>query len=399
MSAPKPSAADFAVAGGTPLFDRPLPVGQLNFPSAERYEDAMRRIMKRRYFTNHGPLVVELEARLEEYLGVRNVLTVTNATIGLYLAALGLGLTGKVVMPAFTFVATAQAMAWAGLEPVFCEVDPDTHQISPATVEAAIEPEVSAVVAVNLWGGSCDPGRLEAWASDQGLPLLFDSAQGFGVSTGGRRLGGFGAAEVFSFHATKVVSSGEGGCIATNDDELAERIRNMRSNYGIRRPIEVPLTVNGRMSEGQAALALMSLDDFEYNRERNASLRNIYRSGLAAVDGSRIVEPTHVEASNHYSLVCEVDAGEFGMTRDRLMEILHAEGVLARRYFFPGVHRTTPFDSDFPRNVDVLPATDHLCSRVMQLPVGALVGHDDVERICDLIGAVKQFAPVLAVNR
>ena len=251
---------DFALVGGTREFLSDLPVGQLYFPSWERYEAAIRDILERQYYTNHGPLVRELETRLESFLGVRNAVTVTNATLGLYLVALALELKGKVLMPAFTFVATAQAFLLAGVEPVFCEVDPISHHMTPDTAEAALEDGVAAVCAVNLWGGSADVPGLTRWARSQGLPLVFDSAHAFGVERSDGRVGRFGRAEVFSFHATKVMSATEGGCICTDDDDLAERIRNMRSNYGIRRAMSVPLIVQARMSEGQAAVGLASLD-------------------------------------------------------------------------------------------------------------------------------------------
>ena len=339
MTGTKRTVGDFAAVGGVPTFDPPLPVGQLYFPDWDRYEGGMRAIFEREYYTNHGPAVKILETRIEEMLGVNHALTVMNASVGLYLVAMALGLKGKVLMPAFTFIATAQAMSWAGMQPVFCDVDEATHQISRETAERGIVPGVEAIVGVNLWGGCCGSESLQRWAAGRDLEVFFDSAQAFGCRTTGGPIGTFGRAEVFSFHATKVVSAGEGGCITTNDDELAELIRNMRSNYGIRSAMDVPLTINARMSEAQATIAMASLDDFDRNVAANARVREVYRRMLQELRGLHIVEPAGVVFSNQQSVVCEIDEAGFGLSRDALIAVLVAEGVVARRYFYPGLHQ------------------------------------------------------------
>lgn len=389
---------DFSVLGGSREFTTDLPVGQLYFPPWERYEEAMRGIIGRRYYTNHGPLVTELEERLEQQLGVRNAVTVSNATMGLYLVTLALGLTGKVIMPAFTFIATAQAARLAGLDPVFCDVDPHTHQVTVATADRAMEEGVEALCAVNLWGGSTDPTTFEDWAASRGVTLFFDSAHGFGVETVSGSLGRFGAAEVFSFHATKILSAAEGGCVCTENDELAERIRNMRSNYGIRRPLRVPLTINARMSEAEAAIALMSLSDLEERMAHNRVVFDTYRSALQSIPGLTLVVPAHVTRTNHQSVVVQLSSDEYGLTRDQLWSVLRAEGVRARRYFKPGIHRSTPFDMLYPGYVDTLPTTDALCDTVLQLPIGAVVTAEDAQRIGELIKAIHQHAEPLRAH-
>ncbi len=381
----KRSAAEFAIAGGEPKFSNVIPVGQLYFPSWERYESAMRDIFHRRYYTNHGPLLERLEARLEEFFGVRHAIAVTNATIGLIMIAKALFRDGKIVVPGFTFVGTAQAVSFAGLDPVFCDVDASTHHLTPELLEEAFEADVRAILAVNLWGGAVDFPSIARFAESKGVPVFYDSAHGIGSRVGDRRLGGFGLAEVFSFHATKVLGSTEGGCICTNDDDLAALLRNMRCGYGMGRIVEVPVTTNGRMSEAQAAIALMSLDDLDEHIARNQSLAARYAAGLADIPGMEICEPSGVDFSNRQYLVCAVDANLFGLSRDQLARLLKAENIYARKYFSPGVHRSVPYATQYPQYVERLKTTDSLCSKLIQLPIGALVTDEDVDNIVGII--------------
>ena len=395
MTTEKRAPTDFAILGGTQAFPRPIPVGQLYFPSWERYEAAMRDLFERGWYTNHGPLAQELEERLAGFFGVRHAITVTNGTIGLMMAAKALGLTGRVVVPSFTFVASAQALTWAGLDVAFCDVDPGTHQLSPETVAPVLTDQVSGILAVNLWGGACDVVGLEVFARKAGVKLFFDSAHGAGATVGGLPLGGFGEMEVFSFHATKVLSATEGGCVCTNDDELAARLRNIRSSYGSGPAVEVPLTSNGRFSEAQAAVALMSLEDYPMIRARNERLVNIYADGLEVVPGVKMVLPAGVDDSNYQYAVVEVDAERLGLNRDALASVLRAENLIVRRYFNPGVHRTVPYRNDPRFEALVLPNTERLCDTLLQLPVGALVSEDDAARVVGLIEAAHRHARAL----
>lgn len=387
------STAPIALLGGTPMFEKPLPVGQLYFPSWDRYAASFRNIFDRQYYTNQGPLVQELEERLKAFLGVRHAICVTNATIGLMMAADAMGLSGKVILPSFTFIASAHSLSWAGLEPVFCDVDPETHQIDVGMASVLIEDSVSAIMGVNLWGDACNIADLSALADSRGVQLYFDSAHSFGCRIGEHTMGGYGRLEVFSFHATKILNSMEGGCICTNDDDLAARLRNIRSGYGVGHRVEVVRTANGRMSEAQAAVALMSLEDFEENRANNERLHSRYMTGLRDIPGLHLVVPSRVSMSNYQYVVCRVDESTFGLSRDDLLAVLRAENVLARRYFHPGAHRSIPYMQVLPQFLDRLPVTDRLCATCIQLPIGALVSEAAVDRICDLLARLPAKAP------
>ena len=382
-------SADLAILGASPGFSALLPVGQLDFPDWGDYESAFRAIFERQYYTNQGPLVNLLEERLAERLQVRHAICVTNATIGLSMVAEALEVGSRVITPAFTFIATAQSLLWTGRIPVFCDVDPQTHHLDIAHLEHLLEEGADAILAVNLWGGACRVHEIESLARRHGVPLYFDSAQAFGSTIGGRPIGGFGRAEVFSFHATKMMSTTEGGCITTNEDDVAERIRNIRSSYGVRTVVPVERTANGRMSEAQAAIGLLSLDVVSSRIARNRVLHDAYRSELAELPGLKILDPQNVDSSNYLYLICEIDELEFGLSRDELHRALHAENIVARRYFTPGIHRTPPFSALMPKSVESLPKTDGLCATVLQLPLGARVSKADVGLACAKIRRIQ----------
>ncbi len=390
--APQSLDAVFALFGAAPVLNRPLPVGQLYFPGWDRYEAAMRNLFERGWYTNHGPLAQQLEARLAERMKVRHVVCVTNATIGLVMACEALGLTGKVILPSFTFIATAQALSWTRLTPVFCDVDPRTHQITAELIEPLIDAETSAILAVNLWGDACPAAPLQALADRHGIRLFFDSAHAMGCEIGGVPVGNFGDCEVFSFHATKVFSSAEGGCIATNDDALAARLRNIRSSYGAGSTVEVSKTSNGRMSEAQAAIGLMNLEDLDTVLARNGATFAQYSTALALVPGVEVHAPRHASKTNHQYIVCEIDEPTFGLSRDVLLGLLKAENIVARRYFYPGAHRSIPYVDELPQYVEALPETDRLNARLLQLPSGALVQPTHVAAVCERIAAAQRHA-------
>ncbi len=387
---------DLAFFGAEPAWAVPLPVGQVYLPAWERFEAAFGGIFQRRYFANHGPLVRELDTRLAEHLGVRHAISVTNATVALMVASKALDLQGKVIVPAFTFPATVQAMTWAGLTPVFCDVDPVTHTLNSRLVEPLLDDDTSAVLGVHLWGRACDPDGLGALCASRNISLFFDAAHAIGCTHRGKPIGGLGRLEVFSFHATKILNGAEGGCLTTNDDELANRIRTVRNFHVSESFVPVPLRINGKMSEAQAAMALLGLDTLHENIARNRGLHEIYLQRASAWKGLRLVVPAEEENSNHQYCVLEVE-DDCTLQRDLLFQLLRTENVHARRYFQPGIHRIPPYGSlAFP--CAHLPVTDALCGSLLQLPLGAMITDHDVERICDLIDFCLWHGEAIAIR-
>ena len=383
-----------AIFGATPLFDHPIPKGQRFFPAWAQYEAMFRDIFERQYYTNHGPLAQELERRLGERLSVRHAMCVTNEFIGLALAGQALGVRGNVVVPAHAFIATPQSLSWTDARPLFCDVAAETGMMTAELVAPLLSREpVSAILAVNPWGDACDVQGLQTLADQYGIPLYLDSANGFGCAISGRPVGSFGAIEVISFHSDNILGACEGGVICTQSDELAARIRNMRSNYGMGPPVPVIKTGNGRMSEAQAAVALFNLDHYPEYQKRNERLFGMFRTGLAGIPGLEVRVPSGVSESNYQNLICLVDEATLGVRRDDLWQILRAENLLAGRGFYPALHQASPAAWASPANG--LPHTEGYCARTIEFPMNHALAEADLAKTIDLLGSIQQNASVI----
>jgi dTDP-4-amino-4,6-dideoxygalactose transaminase len=274
---------------------------------------------------------------------------------------------------------------WEGLEPVFVDIDPVTHLMDPAKVEALITPRTSAILGVHAWGRACYPESLQEIADRHGLQLYFDAAHAFGCSHSGKKIGNFGRCEVFSFHATKFFNTFEGGAIATNDDELAAKMRLM-INFGFTGVDSVVhLGTNGKMSEIHAAMGLACFESLDEIVRTNKAHYDHYRERLSKLPGIRFIDYDDMEESNHQYIAIEIDADKAGCSRDELMYKLHDQKIMVRRYFYPGCHKMEPYLSLYPRLNNQLPITDALCQKVMILPNGTGVRPEDVDNVCEAI--------------
>lgn len=386
---------DLAIFGKQPAFAEPLHVGRPNLGDRERFLQRMADILDRNWLTNDGPYVRELEKRIAEFIGVRHCVAMCNGTISLEIAIRALGLAGEVIVPSFTFVATAHALQWQEITPVFCDIHPKTHTLDPAKIEKMITPRTTGIIGVHTWGRPCDVDALEAIASRRGLQLLFDAAHAFGCSYKGKRIGAFGRCEILSFHATKFFNSFEGGAILTNDDALAEKMRLMR-NFGFHGYDNVVyIGTNGKMTEVCAAMGLTSLESVPQFMETNRRNHRAYRRELAGIAGLQLLGYDETEESNFQYVVVEVDAEAVGLARDELVAVLAAENVLARRYFYPGCHRMEPYRSYFPLAGLVLIETENICRRVMVLPTGTSIDESAISRVCAIIRTATLDAPAV----
>jgi dTDP-4-amino-4,6-dideoxygalactose transaminase len=377
-----------ALFGGAPAFADTLHVGRPNIGNRERLLARINDILDRKWLSNSGPYVQEFQQRVADLLGVKHCIAVCNGAMGLEIATRAAGLSGEVIVPSFTFAATAHALQWQEITPVFCDVDPQTHTLNPALVESMITPRTTGIIGVHLWGRPCAVEALAAIAQKHNLRLIFDAAHAFGVSHRGRMIGNFGCAEVFSFHATKFLNTFEGGAIVTNDDALAEKIRLMQ-NFGFSGYDQVIyIGTNGKMNEVAAAMGLTGLESMGEFVALNYCNYKHYQRELADLPGIRLLPYNEAEKNNYQYIVLEIDETITGITRDQLMEVLWAENVRARRYFYPGCHRMEPYRSYFPHAGLLLHETERLTRRVLVLPTGTSIAPDDISKICWIIRLV-----------
>lgn len=390
-----PATGDLAILGGKPAFASPRHVGAPNIPDREALLRRIDAMLEGRRLSNRGPYVRLFEERVARHVGVKHCVAMANGTVALEIGARALGLQDEVIVPAFTFVATVHALRWQGLKPVFCDVDPDTHLIDPASVEALIGPQTSGIVGVHLWGRPAPVDALGEIARHHDLRLMYDAAHAFGCSRQRKMIGGFGDLEVFSFHATKFLNTAEGGAVVTNDDRLAERVRLMQ-NFGFTGLDTVEaLGINGKMNELAAAVGLTSLEHLDEWVAVNRRNRALWTAALAPLRGVTLKRWGDGEQRNDQYIVAEVDEADAGLSRDHLVAALRADNILARRYFHPGCHNMEPYRREGPAGGWRLPNTDHVCRRVMVLPTGTAISPGDITRMAQVMARILEDAPTV----
>jgi dTDP-4-amino-4,6-dideoxygalactose transaminase len=391
----KSDPSELALFGGAPLFSEPIHVGRPNIGDRSQLLARINALLDRRWLSNKGPFVQEFELRVADLLGVRHCIAITNGTLALEIAIRALGLTGEVLVPSFTFIATAHALQWQGTTPVFCDIDSRTHALDVNRLEQMITPRTTGIIGVHVWGEPCAIEELTEIARRRNLKLMFDASHAFGCSHTGQMIGNFGIAEVFSFHATKYFNTFEGGAITTNDDALAAKIRLMK-NFGFAGYDNVIyIGTNGKMSEVAAAMGLTGLESLE---QFIAAIRLNYvryRKCLEDITGLRVFPVREDVKRNYQYVVVEIDEERTGISRDLLVRLLHAENILARRYFYPGCHRMEPYRSYFPNAGLLLPETEALCNRVIVLPNDTTLKIEQVEMIGSLIRMVVENGPTI----
>lgn len=353
----------------------PLKIGQFNLPRWERYEAAMRDIFTRRWYTNQGPLALQLEHRLQAQLDVPHAVCVANVTIGLMMAFEALNLRGRVLVPNVCNRSVLHALAWCGLEAVFCDVDADTGLLTARALVGADDASTcSAIVAGHMWGNLCDTAALAALALARGVPLIVDASHAFGSRAPSTASRAAHVVEVYAFDEFNLIHAAGGACVATHDDELAARLRNIRSSYGAGRPVRVTKTSNGRMSEAQAAMGLLSLDDEADNVARNRALFDVYASRLCTIEGLTLVDPSNTVSSNYQCVVCAVDPSSYGESRDALIGRLAEHGIEAQA-----------IKPACPAQDRALTASTTIGASWLLLPIGARISPESVAHICDVL--------------
>ncbi|MEI6893000.1 MAG: DegT/DnrJ/EryC1/StrS family aminotransferase [Pontiella sp.] len=365
-------------------FKHPLHVGAPNVGNKDQFYKYTEEMFDRNWLTNHGELVLQFEEELQNYLGVKHCIALCNGTVALEIAIRGLGLSGEVIVPSLTFVATAHALQWQEITPIFCDVDPVTLCLDPSEVERHITPRTTGIIGVHVYGHCCEVDALQKIADTHQLTLMFDAAHAFGHTHHGRKIGSFGACEVFSFHATKFFNSFEGGAVATNNDELAKKIRYMQ-NFGFSGDDCVEhVGLNGKMTEVCAAMGLTNLRCLDQFRAINLENYTAYARGFEGIQGLRLIRNEANDISNKHYVVVEV-MDEFALSRDALQVRLQAENILVRRYFWPGCHRLAPYNKRQPNAGVLLPVTEKILAKILLFPTGTALNPEMIRRVLALV--------------
>ncbi len=376
---------DFAILGGAPVFPDKLHVGRPNIVNKEHLIDRIHDLLTRRWLTNNGPLVQEFEGKISELTGAKHCIAMCNGTIALEIAIRALELTGEVIIPSATFIATAHSLQWQGITPIFCDIDITTHNLDCKKIEKMITPRTTGIIGVHLWGRPCDIDSLSNIAQQHGLKLIFDAAHAFGCTYKGKMIGNFGDAEIYSFHATKFINTFEGGAVVTNNEKLAGKIRLMK-NFGFAGYDNVIyIGTNGKMPEISAAMGLTSIEYLDQIIAANKRNYTLYGELLGNIPGISLIRYNANERMNYQYIIIEVDEEKLGITRDQIVTVLNGENIIARRYFYPGCHRMEPYRSYFPHAGLLLPETEKLLKRVISLPTGLSISEEHILKISGVL--------------
>jgi dTDP-4-amino-4,6-dideoxy-D-glucose transaminase len=379
----KKHVADLALFGGTPLFDTGRPVGQLMLPDEKEFFRRARSMYTCKRFTNNGPLVRELEKKLARMHQVENGVAFANACLGLVLLMdiLADGCNGEVIMPAFTYTGLPHLAQWAGQMPCFCDIEYDTHTLDPAEVEKNINANTTSILAVHQVNSPCRIDELETIASKYNVPLFYDSVHGVHCTYNGQPIGGFGRAEVFSLHATKLLNGFEGGYITTNDDQLADVLRKKR-NFGIIGEADiVTIGLNAKLNELHAAAALACLEGQKEIVDRNRRRLSAYRMNFQNIPGVGWIPYKDEKERMNYEFALLTTGPDFPFDRDFIVKLFRAENAMAQPYYSPPLH----LSSHCPASIrpPSLPVTEKLAREIIQMPVGELVSLEDIVIMAD----------------
>jgi len=383
-----------ACLGGQSAFTEPIFVTRSLSPDETAFQDRTRAIFASGWFTNNGVLVQDLEARLRAFLGVDLCALLCNGTVALQVALRGSDLSGKVITSPFTFPATVHAIEWNGLSPVFCDVDPETYNLDVAAVERALTDDTAAILPVHVFGNPCDVTGFSALARKHPpLAIIYDAAHAFGVVEAGCPIGAYGDLSIFSFHATKLFHTAEGGAITSASTRLGPRIEALR-NFGILNEEEVSgVGLNGKLSEIHAAVGLGVLELVQQEIHHREALTQAYVSQLAALPGLTFQRFAASTQRNFAYMTLEIDPEEFGLTRDEVHRALRAENIVTRKYFFPLCSENPSYrdlESARPEN---LPHAHRLAQRILCLPLFGTMRASHVERIVDALYRLHAAAP------
>jgi dTDP-4-amino-4,6-dideoxygalactose transaminase len=382
-----------AILGGQPAFENKIHIVRPVLPALNELMAGVSEMLNTGMVTK-GQHLESFEHAIAQHLEVKHAIGVSSCTLGLMLTYRGLGLSGDVIVPSFTFMATVSALVWCRLRPVFADVDAQTTNLDPAAAEAAITPQTTAIVAVHNFGNPADIAGLQAVADRHGLKLIFDAAHGFGALYQGRPVGSQGDAQIYSLSPTKLLIAAEGGIVATGDDRLASFIRKGREygnngNYDSEFP-----GLNARMPEFNALLGMKSLEALEAAAESRNTYASLFQEVMGRLPGIGFQTVCSGDRSSYKDFSITIDAAKFGLSRDELAQALAAENIDTRKYYEPPVHRQTAYSQYYDGRP--LPNTEWLASNSLSFPIWSKMDSDVLERICAAVERIHLSAPSIS---
>jgi len=365
-------------------FEKPIFVTRPFLPPLGAFCDGLSEIWRNGWLTNNGPVLKRFQKKLCELFETENICLFANGTLALQIALKGMEISGEVITTPFTFVATAHALTWNNIKPVFVDIEPEYYTIDPEKVEAAITPRTTAILAVHVYGHPCRLDALTDIAKRYNLKLIYDAAHAFGIKIGCQNIAQYGDLSMFSFHATKSFHSIEGGMLAFQKAAMKETFDSLK-NFGFKNEVEVVLAgTNAKMNEIQALMGIQILSYFGEIKEKQKRISELYRSRLKEIPGIHLVPSLSPEIDHNYGYMpIEVEEEKFGMGRDGLYEKLKKWNVFGRRYFYPLVCDYLCY-RDLPLK-DPLTVARRVADRILTLPIYDSLELSDVETICDII--------------
>lgn len=366
------------------MHNKPVYVTQPYLPSLDEFIPYLEQIWENKILTNGGPMHQELEQVLCDYLGVQHIALFNNGTIALLTALQALRVTGEVITTPYSFVATAHSLLWNGLKPVFVDIDPNTLNMDPSKIEAAITPQTTAIMPVHCYGNPCDVKAIQAIADNYNLRVIYDAAHAFGVQDDEGSILRHGDLSVLSFHATKVFNTFEGGAIICPDAKTKLRIDRLK-NFGFVDEITVVAPgINGKMSEVNAAFGLLQLKHIDQAITRRREIDELYRQQLKGIKGITLVETAGQKVAN-YSYFPVLIEPEYPLTRDELYLKLKENNIFARRYFYPLISEFSMYRGMASAKRDNLPVANITAEKVICLPIYPALTNEDIGRITEII--------------
>lgn len=354
-------------------------------PPIDEFVDYLQDIWRKKWITNNGFYHQELEKALCDYLGVEYISLFTNGTLPLIVALQALRITGEVITTPYSFVATTHSIWWNGIKPVFVDIEPNTGNMDPACIEAAITPRTTAIMPVHVYGTPCDTLRIQAIAEKYGLKIVYDAAHAFGVRVGGKSILTAGDVSTLSFHATKTYNTIEGGALICHSPEMKQRIDYLK-NFGFADEVTIVAPgINAKMDEMRAAYGLLGLKYVDAAIEARQQVAFRYRESLQGIRGISFFNDISGVHHNYSYFPIFVDAEQYGMTRDELYIKMKEHNVLGRRYFYPLISTFSTYRGLPSANPINLPVATRMAQQVICLPMHHELSEQDVECVLSII--------------